>query len=404
VGIPSVAAIGRRLLDNLVRPCSITPVVAEPKRTVFLSAAEASADAHCARLIPQLRAAIPQVRCIGLGGDAMARAGCHLLENLSDRSAMLAHALAQVVFYFRLLRRLKRFLREEHPDLVIVADSPAWNFHVAQAARRLGIPVLYYIAPQLWAWGDWRVKKLRRCADRLACILPFEEEWFTQRGIPATYVGHPLFDTEQRIEPVNPLGPVSDSFPTVALLPGSRNHEIGHLWPVLQRLAHAVRDEYPRARFLTAAHSDAVAARLRVQADPTLPIDIRCTSIEACTRHADLALVASGTATLEVAAQNCPMIILYHVPAWQWHLVGRWLVKTKFLSLVNILAGRELVPEFMPLPRRLDPVIDVALALLADDKRRQALRLALRQLVEPLTQPGTARRVAQIAQEMLPLY
>jgi lipid-A-disaccharide synthase len=379
-------------------------VVNEPGRTIFFSAADVSADAHTARVISRLRQDVENVRCVGLGGEAMAKAGCKLLENLTNRSAMLTHAVSQVGFYYKLRRRVREYFRQEPPDVVVVVDSPAWNFHVAQAAKELGIPVLYYIAPQLWAWGAWRVRKLRERADKVACILPFEEEWFRERGIDATYVGHPLFDDERKIEPAERSEEKMEDFPTIALLAGSRSHEIKQLWQPMQQIALRIKAKYRQANFITAVNNDKNAARLRRRTISGLEVDIRPASIEAVARHADLALVASGTATLEVAAQHCPMIIMYHVPWLQWHLAGRYIVKTKYLSLVNILAGEELAPEYMPFSNRVAEVAETALGLLADDKRRQRMRIALGELVEPIMQPGAAQKVAQMIKKMLPQY
>jgi lipid-A-disaccharide synthase len=379
-------------------------VVEEVTRTIYISAAEASADAHGARLIHQLREELGKVRCEGLGGEAMASAGCELLENLVDRSAMLTHAFGQVFFYWKLLKRVKRHFAQNPPDVVVVVDSPAWNFHVALAAKAYGIPVLYYIAPQLWAWGAWRIGKLRSRVDQVACIMPFEEKWFRERGVQAEYVGHPLFDDEHQINGLNPGMEINKNFPTVALLPGSRKHEIQKLWQPMQEVARRIREKYPRARFVTAASSEGNETLLRQGLSAELEVDIRRMNIEAATRHADLALVASGTATLEVAAQNCPMIILYHVPWLQWNLVGRRLIKTPYLSLVNILAGRELAPEFMPFGGRIKEVTDQALGLLQNKEQRQEMRIALRQLVEPILKPGAAAKAAKMVRNLLPVY
>ena len=368
--------------------------------TVFFSVADASADAHTAEVIRQLRSRLEGVECVGLGGPKMAGAGCRVLRNLVERSAMLSHALGQVGFYFRLLREVKRFFRESPPDMVVVVDSPAWNFHVAQAAKRRGIPVVYYIAPQLWAWGAWRAGKLRRCADRIACILPFEPGWYGQRGIAAEYVGHPLFDCDRQLA-AGPWDGQSGQFPTVALLPGSRSHEIERLWPAMQRIARRILEAFPEARFRSAAPSVAVAETLGERLAADLPVEVQHGSIAAATRGADLTVVASGTATLEVAAEHVPMIILYHVNGLQWHLIGRWLVKTKHLSLVNILAQRELAPEFMPLGGRVEEAADVALELLRDEGRRARMREDLARLTEPLTRGGAAERVTEMIVELL---
>ncbi len=185
---------------------------APQSKQVFISALEPSADAHCAHLI---RAAAeltegpsshwpgadnkhiplpekPAVRWTGLGGPKMAAAGCRLLENPVGRAAMLYNVLGQLGYYRNLLKTAVEYLKNNPVDLLVVCDSPAFHFHLAKAAKRLGIPVLFYVAPQLWAWAPWRICKLRRCCDRLACILPFEKEWFTRRGVRTDFVGNPL--------------------------------------------------------------------------------------------------------------------------------------------------------------------------------------------------------------------
>ena len=372
-------------------------------QTIFLSAAEASGDAHAAKLIGRLRSVAPSVRFCGVGGAAMSAAGCDLLANVVDRSAMLAAAVGQVVFFWKLLRSIRRRFRQDPPDLVILVDSPALNFHIAKAAKSLGIPVLYYIVPQLWAWGAWRRGKLRRNTDRLACILPFEEDWFGQRQIDATYVGHPLFDDEQAISPAELEGENKD-YPNVALLPGSRKHEISKLFEPMQRIAYQIRAAYPSARFVTTTSTDSNEALLRKLASAELEINIRRDNIEAVTRYADIAIVASGTATLEVAAQSCPMIVMYRVPRWQWHLVGRWLMKTKYISLINILAGGELVPEFIPFFCNVEPIAQKALELLGDEQMRYKIRAALKELMSPIMQPGATAKVAEMAKQLLPKY
>ncbi|MCF7959002.1 MAG: lipid-A-disaccharide synthase [Phycisphaerae bacterium] len=368
-------------------------------QTIFISAGEVSGDKHAGRLVGRLGEILPNTRFEGLGGPSMAENGCDLLENLVDRSAMLTHAVGQIGFYWKLKKRIKAHFKANKPDLVIVVDSPAWNFHVAKIAKRMGIPVLFYVAPQLWAWGRWRAGKLRRLASHVACILPFEEQWFRERNIPATYVGHPLFDDFSTV----PAEASSDPkhFPTVALLPGSRKHEIEKLWLPMQIIARGIQMKYGNARFLTAASDTSYAELLRETADPVLGIEVRHTSLEAVTRHADLALIASGTATLEVAAQHCPMIVMYQVGLFQWYVLGKLLLKTKFISLVNILAQKELVPEIVPLGTRVLAVRDLAIGLLDDPEKLAKMREELAEMVKPVVRPGATDHVADIAKKLL---
>ena len=164
------------------------------KPVIFLIAAEASGDAHGAGLVAALKSRLPGARLIGAGGAKMAAAGCDLLLDMTAQAAMLHGPLFKLRYFHRCLKQLKARMADLKPDVVVPIDSPALNWHVAKAAHRLGAPVMYYVAPQVWAWARWRVKKLRRLTDRVACILPFEQAYLQQRGVKARFVGHPLFD------------------------------------------------------------------------------------------------------------------------------------------------------------------------------------------------------------------
>ena len=167
---------------------------------IFMSAAEPSADAHCAGLITALQQKGYDIEFVGVGGPKMAAAGCSLLQSTTGKAAMLYNAFKQVFHYYALLRRIRSFFKNNKVDLVIVCDSPSFNFHVAKAAKSADIKTIFYVAPQLWAWGGWRIRKLRKYCDKLCCILPFEQDWFGQRGVEAVFVGNPLFE-EINIDP-----------------------------------------------------------------------------------------------------------------------------------------------------------------------------------------------------------
>jgi lipid-A-disaccharide synthase len=378
----------------------ITIVTGEKSIKIFFSAAEASGDDHAAGVIRQLLVRNPQARISGLGGPKMEEAGCKLLENMVDKSAMLLHVMSKIMAYYRRLNRVKAYLHSEQPDMVVVVDSFAWNIHVAKAASNIGIPVLFYVAPQFWAWAPWRIKKLKKTGGKIACILPFEQQWFQDRGVDAEYVGHPLFQKNDRGSD-SKTSMVDNPFPKIALLPGSRSHEISYLWPAMLEIAQNIKNAHSEARFFAATNDKGMAEELRAKADPLLGVEIRQTSIDTITSNADLTLVASGTATLQVAAQHCPMIVMYHVHPIQWHLLGRWLLNIPHLSLVNILAQRELVPEFMPFYRQTRQVSQTALDLLGNNEKRDTMRSALKDLTDPLKPSKTSHKVVDLIMEML---
>jgi lipid-A-disaccharide synthase len=373
------------------------------KYCVFISAAEPSADAYCAALISALKQAGDDIEFAGVGGEKMEQAGCVLLEKVADKAVMAFNAIRQAGRFYGLLRRIKAFLKNNRTDLVVVCDSPAFNFHVAKAAKKLGIKTLFYVAPQLWAWAEWRINKLRRWCDRLCCILPFEQEWFGQRGVEAVFVGHPLLSEQPRgltggqkryagFDPQNV---------SIALMPGSRPAEIDTLWRPMQQMAVRIRRKFPNATFTAATIDDKMKEALRSMQ----VVGFRCRyatgTLAEVARSVDFSIVASGTATLQVAAAGCPMAIMYQSSRLLWHIIGRWLIKTKYLSLVNILAGKELVPEFMPYFTSTDPIVGTIEELLQDTNRLVQISDELIRLTQPLMQGNASQKVAEIVIDML---
>ena len=379
--------------------------MADAKKTtrLFISANDPSADVHCAGLIGALRAGGRDIEFVGIGGPKMADAGCKLIENTVGGAVMTYKAVAHAGYYYKLLRRIKGCLRERPFDLAIVCDSPSFNFHVAKAAKGAGIPTLFYVAPQLWAWGGWRIGKLRRCCDKLCCLLPFEEAWFTQRGVDATFVGNPLLDKL----PADLTGfrkDYSDFDPRrarIALMPGSRLAEIELLWRPMQEAAVRLKEQFPSAQFVAVAPNEERRALLAQMQIPGFSCEYSVDSVTATSSDVDFALVASGSATLEVASAGCPMVVMYQTNRILWHLVGRWLVHPKFFTLVNLLADRALVPEFMPYFASIDPIVEKVATLLKNPEVLNRLSNDLIDMVEPLTQKKAGPEVARIVLDML---
>ncbi len=370
---------------------------------VFVSANDPSADVHCAGLIRALAASGEPIEFVGIGGPKMAEAGCELIENTVGGAVMTYKAVAHAGYYYKLLRRIRGCLRERPFDLVIVCDSPSFNFHVARAAKRAGVRTLFYVAPQLWAWGGWRIGKLRRCCDKLCCLLPFEEAWFTQRGVDATFVGNPLLDKL----PADLTGfrkDYSDFDPRrarIALMPGSRLAEIESLWRPMQEAAVRLKQQFPSAQFVAVAPNEERRALLTQMQIPGFSCEYSVDSVTATSSDVDFALVASGSATLEVASAGCPMVVMYQTNRILWHLVGRWLVHPRFFTLVNLLADRPLVPEFMPYFTSIDPIVDKVADCLKNPETLNQISNDLIDMVEPLTQKKAGPEVARIVLDML---
>jgi len=371
------------------------------KYRVFISAAEPSADAHCAGLIAALKEKNEAIDFVGVGGPKMSQAGCELLENTVDKAAMIYNALANIIYFHKMMKRIERVFAENKIDMVIVCDSPAFNFHVAKAAKKAGIKTLFYVAPQLWAWGSWRIGKLRKCCDKLCCILPFEEQWFGSRDIDTTFVGNPLLDSLEISDNKRVTSDEQREAKKIALMPGSREAEINTLWQPMQQIVMRLKSKYPSMEFITVALNEEREKFLRSKQIPGFECQYTVDSVRETAGASDFSIVASGSATLQVAAAGCPMVIMYQSSRILWHILGRWIIKTKHLSLVNILAGRELVPEFMPYFKSVEPIVDAVESILEDKDKIAQISDSLQKLVEPLAKKNAGEEVAKIVMEML---
>ncbi len=357
--------------------------------TVFLSVAEESGDLHAGPLMRALRDRLGEVRFIGAAGKRMAAEGCEVVEDLTDRASMLGGPILKLGYYLRVLRRLRNTIRTVRPDVVVPVDSPALNWHVAKAARKAGIPVFYYIAPQVWGWGTWRVRKLARLTDGVGCILPFEQRYLRQRGVQATFVGHPLVDhiADRPETPPDLAEAWLEGTWKVALLPGSRPGEIRKNTPLLRAAAQAITARWPKARCTFAAHSPQAARSVGEIVTPDDPCDIVESQTHRVLAESHVALAVSGTVTLEAACFGLPMVVLYRTSWFErlaYRLVVRHLIRTRFISLVNILAQRQIVPELVPLGANPKPLIRTVMDVMNDYGYLYQVRRQLLELVEPL--------------------
>ena len=372
-------------------------------KRVFISVNDPSADAHCAGLVTALKQTGAPMEFVGIGGPKMAAAGCELLESTVGKSVMAYNVVAHLGHYYRLVRRVRRYLRDHPIDLMIVCDSPSFNVHVAEAAKKADVKTLFYVAPQLWAWGGWRIRRLRRLCDKLCCILPFEESWFRERGVDTVFVGNPLLDKlpsdlsgrrkdYSRFEPANAR---------VALMPGSRSAEIATLWRPMQEIGGRLKQKYPGMRFVVVAASEERRRLLEQSQIPGFTCEYSVDTVRDTAAAVDFSIVASGSATLEVASSGSPMVIIYHTNPVIWHLVGRWIVHPKFFTLVNLLANRRLVPEFMPYFASIEPIIETIDGCLRDRNLLTRTSNELIDMVEPMTRKRAGEAVASVVIGML---
>ena len=379
------------------------------RRRIFITVAEVSGDRHAAQLVTALRALDPTLVIEGLGGPEMAAAGATVHRDTVANAAMGWRGALRAFEVKKLLKWTQRHFENHRPDLQIGVDSPSMNFHFAKLAKRMDIPVMQYVAPQLWAWREGRMKKVRRWIDRLACVLPFEEGYFRGHGVNATFVGHPLFDAlpAQRDVPPGPAFP--ERAPVIGLLPGSRKSEADANFAGLLDVAERVRAEFPSATFVvptTAATDPVVSAELAGR--NVNWVEHRLDAFDEMVPRCDLCLTVSGTATLHVAGFGVPMIVVYRASRALWNLVGRWLIRVRTYSLVNVLAAgpgaekdEHVVKEFIPWFGDPQPVADLALDYLRSPAKLTEQRESLGRLVQKLDSPGASLNVARMALEML---
>ena len=363
---------------------------------IYISAGEPSADAHAAAVAGALRRRIPGVALEALGGPLLERAGATVLDRMEAFSVVgFVEAFAKIPAHYRLLGRVKKSLRERRYDLVILVDYPGYHLQAAKAAAKTGVPVLYYIAPQMWAWGSWRVRRLK-AINRLAVILPFEETFFRERGIAATFVGHPLKDRPPpptRAEARRTLG-IDPGRPTLGLFPGSRAQEVKRHWEMFRGAAERIRAARPDVQIVVAGapsaeYPDPGAIRVH-QGDPL-----------AVFAAADAGVCKSGTTTLEAALADLPMVITYRAHPVSSFIAFR-VLRVPWVGLVNLVAGYEVAPELLQRRATPETLADAALPLLdpahpTTVRQREGLRLVR----ERLGAPGAADRVAAIAAELL---
>ncbi|MBK7596259.1 MAG: lipid-A-disaccharide synthase [Gemmatimonadetes bacterium] len=364
---------------------------------ILITAGEPSGDLHAARIVAALRARMPEAVIEAVGGPLMEKAGAVLRRSIDGLAAMgLVEIIDKLPAHIRLLRMLTADFRAGRYDLLITVDYPGFHLRLAEAAKRHGVPVLWYIAPQLWAWRPQRAARLARAVDRLAVILPFEEAFFDAAGVEATYVGHPLADREAPLTRgvARQHFGLAEGARTLALFPGSRAGEISRLWP-------AYRDAARQLLASGACHEVLVAATEWGSYPGAEGMHLVRDDSSRILAAADAVLAKSGTTTLEAAMADVPMVVAYRVHPLTYRLAQR-MITVKWVSLVNLIADREVVPELLQgeaTPARLvaaiAPLLDPASAAC------RAQRAGLAEVRARVGGPGANARVAELAAGLL---
>ncbi|MEP7065944.1 MAG: lipid-A-disaccharide synthase [Gemmatimonadota bacterium] len=367
---------------------------------MLVVAGEASGDLHAAQVIAALRRAAPALSITAVGGARMKAAGATLLQDITAHAVMgFAGVMRQFPAHVRLLRLLRARMRSGNVGLLILVDYPGFNLRVASAARAAGVPVLYYITPKVWAWRAGRLAQMRETITRAAVILPFEERYLRENGVPATYVGNPLLDgageIPTRAEARARLH-LPDQARVLALFPGSRRGELVHHLEAFTATARELQRRIPDLRVIVS-----VAPGMRIDATRSPFPHVEGDSY-AVWRAADAALVKSGTSTLEAAIANCPLIVAYRVGRANYEIARRLIRGISYIGLVNLVVGKSVAPEFIQnamqpiaMANALEPL------LVHGSAERKAMLASLAEVRTALGEAGASERVARLALEML---
>ena len=387
-------------------PVPLINSVHKKNKTIMIIAGEASGDMHGANLVREMLKINPALNFYGIGGNKLREEGVKLFANASAMAVVgLTEVISKFGTLFRIIRQVKKSLDEMKPELVILIDYPDFNLYfVAPAAKKRNIKIFYYISPQVWAWRKSRINKIKKLVDKMAVILPFEVDTYAAKGFAVDYVGHPLLDMVKlnysKQESRKKFG-LAENKITIGILPGSRLSEVRKLMPELLRAAEILAQKIPDVQFVLPL-ADTLEEKIITEIISRFTVNVHIISdntydVISC---ADLALVASGTATLETALLGVPMVIVYKISLLSY-VIGRLFVHVKNIGLVNIIAGKTIVPELIQGDTSGKRIAEEALAILTNEEKKQEMIKGLEAIRARLGEPGAAIRAAQIACDMI---
>lgn len=375
---------------------------------IFLSVGEPSGDQHGAALMRALRRRHPHARFSGFGGPLMEDAGLQSLHRLTDLAVMGVLAVLPLLWtFFKLVRQAGRFIESERPDAVVLIDFPGFNWWIARKAKRAGVPVFYYMPPQLWAWAPWRIRKVHKFVDHVLAALPFEADWYAQRGVSVECVGHPFFD-EVASHPIDDnictalraCSRTGDRECVVGFLPGSRNQEVRRNFPVMLRIARMLHQRHPELRFPIACYKEShreLCREMIVLQAPDLPIDLHVGRTPEIIAASDCCLMVSGSVSLELLARGTPAVVMYRGSPLTYVLI-KLLVTCRYMTLANLIAGRAVMPEFPFAGHVFDHSLrmtDILDGWISEPETLAATRQVLIKLRNRVSETGAVERAAE---------
>jgi lipid-A-disaccharide synthase len=375
----------------------------QDQKCIMIIAGEVSGDFHGAKLVEAMHAKDRSLFFCGIGGNALRAAGVRILVEASELAVVgITEVFSKASRILKGIGLTKKLLKSLKPDLLILIDFPGFNLHLAATAKKLEVPVLYYISPQIWAWRPGRVKKIGQRVDHVAVILPFEEEFYRKHQIPVSFVGHPLLDNQTVSKNLLDARPINHD-PVVGLLPGSRDREILSHLPLMLVAARNLRTHNPKINFIISiapsVKKETIEAMIKAHGLSS-NYELVSDRVENIFKRCSLAVVASGTVTLEAAICGTPIIIVYKVSPVS-SLIAKLLVKVKHIGLVNLIAGKEIAPELVQRQATAENIRDSVLKLIDDADGLEVQRREMLKIKDLLGGPGASARVAEIAMNML---
>ena len=372
----------------------------------MIVAGESSGELYGSLLARTLRTLWPEVRLVGMGGERMRDAGVELFAGISS-SLGITETFSSIKKLRESFAKASKILRAIAPEVVVLIDYPDFNFRIARIAKRQGVKVLYYVSPQVWAWRKRRVKTMGEIADRVAVILPFEEEIYKKAGVPCEFVGHPVMEEIEELEKAKTheaehfRSGSGTRAPTISLLPGSRPHELNKLLPVFTDFVEMSSNQFPGARFLVPLAQNIEVDQFKEHIS-TLEekgvVFMRGGALKALV-SSDMAVIASGTATLQSALLGTPLVVVYRVSPITY-FIGKIILDVTHISLVNIIAGKDVVPELIQHEATAKNIMAQSERILYDEKYRESMLSSFREIRELFSGRQPSRRVAEIIGDM----
>ena len=370
-----------------------------------MTAAEVSGDLHAANLVRAIKKIDTDIEFVGIGGEKMRQAGVEVRATTVHMGAVgIWEGLRYYPSFLRIEKGIKRMLREEPPDLLVLINSRDLNLRIARLAKKRGIPIIYYIAPPAWAWPDWATKRTARNITKVIAIFPFEAALYRKVGADVTFVGHPLVGMARpnlsKSEAYEKFD-LSSSHPIIGLLPGSRAYEIDNLLPIMLRAAAKIKRSLKGVQFLLSVAALVFGEKIsRMVRRSGIEVKVTNNNIYDLMSVSDLIITASGTATLEATCLATPMIVVYKTSLSTW-ILGHILVKFPYVSLPNILAGRRIVPELLQFRATPNRLANLTLSLWGDRKKLEQMKIELNKVTGKLGEPGAIERAAKVVVESL---